>query len=297
MKKVLISGSTGYLGSYLKRKYEESGCIVKTIGRSNCDYICDFSEGKLDDEIASHLNLENFECFIHTAAQNENYCKVDDIPCYRVNVEGTKIALEYTRKSGINNFIYLSTFHVYGNPIGYIDEDVLPNPKNDYGLTHFLSEKIVEMYSSEFGINGLIVRPSNIYSDPSININRWSIVPNCFCKELIESNKITLKSSGLQKRNFVSIDSVSNDIINNQGRNGIIHSYGLDTRNILSIAKEVLKVANKSFGINGELIIDNKDSINAEKEFKYGSKYIKRDSEVNMGISIRNIIKHLIEHK
>ena len=57
------------------------------------------------------------------------------------------------------------------------------------------------------GIDFIILRPSNVYGNfESKTIDRWSLVPGCFCKDVKTNSKITLMTSGKQNRDFVSLD-------------------------------------------------------------------------------------------
>ena len=66
------------------------------------------------------------------------------------------------------------------------------------------------MYSRNGKVKCVSVRPSNVYGRIlSDAFNRWSLVPGCFCKEAHESGTITIKSSGLQMRNFINLQNLS----------------------------------------------------------------------------------------
>ena len=57
-----------------------------------------------------------------------------------INTVGTKNLLEALNLTNLKNFVYISTFHVYGLTEGDIDENTELNPKNDYALTHLFAE-------------------------------------------------------------------------------------------------------------------------------------------------------------
>ena len=100
--------------------------------------------------------------------------------------------------------VFFSTFQVYGTDLeGEIDENTPARCQNDYGLNHVFGEQYAEMYAREKGITGIVVRTSNVYGRFSTPfVDRWTLVPGCFCKEIKETGKIILKSSGKQTRNI-----------------------------------------------------------------------------------------------
>ena len=291
MKNILLSGSTGFLGGYLKKYYESLNYNVITIGRRNSDIKYDFANGILTSALVEKIKSEDIDLFIHAAASNELYCKPEDILCYRVNVEGVKCALEMCRRSCINGFVYISTCHIYGRLVGNITESIVPKPINDYGLSHLLAEQLVQMYSRNYDLETLIVRPSNIYSVPQTNINRWTLVPNCFCKDVFENKKLVINTSGKQMRNFVHIKSVADDILMFKNCNNVINSYGNEVLSIRDVAYKVLEVAKNKFGI--EAVLNIEEEMHETFDFAYTSNFFERKNEVAIDDVINDVFRYL----
>lgn len=212
----LISGASGYIGSKLIESLLIDSAQLGLIYRSqknnstssnlnNCEvYFADLSE-------TLTIKLKHqYDVFIHLAASND----IDSIDS-KVALTGTTLAtkycLEFCKASNINKFIYFSTFQALGKVDGFLSENTEPEPKNDYGITHLFAEEYVKMYNLTSDIDYTIIRPTNIYGAPlNVQIDRWSLVPNCFCKEAFEKQTITLLSSGNQQRDFLHL----NDLVN-----------------------------------------------------------------------------------
>lgn len=213
MKKILISGINGYIGSYLGNYLVKEGFHVDGIIRNkNKISKLDKSIKFYVSDVLDYENLiidENYDFFIHLAAANDIDSKNDKNAILSTTL-GTKKALILCKKYNIKNFIFFSTFQVYGTDIGFINEKSKIFCKNDYAITHYFAEKYVENISKLSNINYLILQPTNIYG-ASIDkeIKRDTLVPNCFCKDLILNSKITLLSSGKQYRNFLSLNELS----------------------------------------------------------------------------------------
>ena len=234
MNNILLVGATGFLGSLIRDYYLDKGCVVVTFGRSpDSDIITDFSDNINYKELMEY----SFDTIIHCAAINETKINDSINNTYRVNVTLTRLLLEIAIKCDVKNFIYLSTFHVYGKSTGYIDEITGINPLNDYGLTHFLSEQLIENLCNKNDINYLLVRPINIYGLPSPNsvFDRWSLVPFEFIKMAKNDNEIVLQSTGEQLRNFVSVSDVIKSF-NLLGQQNVVNAYGADTLSIYDFA-------------------------------------------------------------
>ncbi|MCM1989302.1 NAD-dependent epimerase/dehydratase family protein [Oceanirhabdus seepicola] len=219
---ILITGGFGYLGSYCAELFYREGVNVTLLGRRIPDYMKIWSEkfetilGDITDiNLIEKIKKRKFDCVVHFAAANENVCLNNSKQAITVNAFGTKNMLNICKEKGINKFIYISTFHVYGSQKNntVINEKCCPNPINDYGITHYFGELYCKQYSKYSNINCVVLRPSNFYTGPLFNeINRWSLVPNNFIKQIVDNKKIIINSSGKQIRNFISILDLYNAI-------------------------------------------------------------------------------------
>lgn len=213
--KYLITGASGYIGSYTTQYLLEKGFEVTAVSRHFPERLkLILSSATL---IEQDILTEGFfsiktsaDVCIHFATANDMTSR-EGLQGLELSVVGTKKMLEYCIQNNIKNFIYGSTFRVYGMDLeGLISENTPIKPENDYALFHLFAEQYIEMYCRKHSINCSILRFSNVYGVPiTKEINRWSLVPLCFCKEIYESNSITLQSSGIQMRNFVSLETIS----------------------------------------------------------------------------------------
>ncbi|MDF3125823.1 NAD(P)-dependent oxidoreductase [Rheinheimera sp. 1928-s] len=236
MKNLLLVGGSGFVGQALHRYYQQLGWKVYTLGRRQDD---DFAVSSIDSLI---LNIQ-IHRLILAAAVNETQIQQDLQLSYQVNVVLTRQVVELCRRSSIPELVYFSTFHVYGRSSGELDELSLVAPKNDYGLTHYLSERIVLDLASYGGYQPLILRPTNIYGLPPqlSDFYRWSLVPFEFVQSAVLKGKIEIRSSGQQLRNFVSVDDVvrATELV---GQVQVLNVFGLNTLSIVEFAQLVAKV-------------------------------------------------------
>lgn len=208
MKTVLITGSSGFLGQHFKNHYINSGWKVITIGRRKEDNIFwDASSKRTINKFDFNFTIDRI---IHCAAVNETMIQDSKETTYDVNVTLTRSLCDLAIDLDIKEFIYVSTFHVYGKYAGSISSNISCNPLNDYGLTHYLSEEILRNILRNTNVSVLCLRPTNIYGIP-LDIdafNRWSLVPFDFVKTAMKNKSIKLQTSGEQERNFVHIRNV-----------------------------------------------------------------------------------------
>lgn len=256
---ILISGASGYIGTKLVRAFIQAGVRPGLITRSSDAILAYFNPADIDVYTAditkplAFVLKQDYDLFIHLAAANDIDSR-DPRDALLTTTLGTRNCLDFCKLNEIHKFIYFSTFQVLGSNTGKLSEQVQPTPSNDYGVTHLFAEEYVRMFQRNHGIDYLILRPTNIFGAPvSIDVDRWSLVPNCFCKELMEQGSITLMSSGKQIRDFINL----NDLVDitllftskfNEFTNRTIHLSSGNNYSILEIAEVCMKVYTNRMG-------------------------------------------------
>lgn len=258
--KILVTGANGFIGSYLCNYLLENGHDVIGISRK---YYPDIKKklhkaqlieaDVLNDEF-SKLEIDA-DAIVHLASANDILSK-NTLKGIELSSIGTINTLRLAHNNGIEKFIFYSTLQVYGSELeGIYNEETQLKPENDYAMNHLFGEMYAEMFSRKTKIKIVVVRPSNIYgSFLSNDIDRWTLVPGCFCKEAIEKGTITLMSSGMQKRNFISLEQLSyaslKTLENSHKKFDILNLVSNDYRTISEAAFLVSKVLKEKFNIN-----------------------------------------------
>lgn len=251
--KILLTGATGYIGSYLTRylSKETSNNDIIPLCRKLPEYFNDWRNefGVIESDIThlSDLNEkipEQIDCIIHLASFNDiNSLKMPERALI-VNGFGTRNVLEIAKERGCKSFIYFSTLQVYGKELqGNFTVDSPIKCFDDYAFTHYVAEEYCRMFSSRYDLNVSVVRPSNVFGCPiHPKIDRWTLVPACLCLSAYNKTRIVLNSSGKQNRDFVSLDFVSRCIKHLTEENKIgFNVYNLTSEKLFSII-EVAKM-------------------------------------------------------
>lgn len=214
--KICITGANGFIGSYLANYLlQKSHDVIATSRQFHATTRSLLKNAELIE--LDVLNLEQLkeltissDILIHIATANDIISK-DNNKGIELSAIGTKNILDFALKNNISKCIVFSTLQVYGTDLmGEVSEESPLHFQNDYGINHLFAEMYAEMYSRQGKIQCVSVRPSNVYGRIlTDSFNRWSLVPGCFCKEAIESGNITIRSSGKQMRNFVSLENLS----------------------------------------------------------------------------------------
>ncbi len=280
MKKILITGGLGYVGgrvaNYLKEKEPHTHIFLTTRkkNRKLPQWTKKFSILEMDilDEssIANCLKEKDIDIIIHLAALNEIDSMRDPKMALEVNTKGTYRLLDLAYKTGIKNFIYFSTFHVYGNVLeSVITEETPTRPFHPYAITHRAAEDFVNYFKHYYGMKTLIFRLSNGYGYPmNKEVNRWTLVFNDLCKQAVTEGKILLKSSGKQYRDFVSLHDVARAVhhfifvVPDRWGDGLYNLGGNCPMSILEVTQKISDVYRTKYKkeIKIETVQDNNSS-------------------------------------
>lgn len=214
--KILITGGLGYLGGRLAEYLSQSNneVIVTTRGRRQGYKILkniNVFNIDWDNELSIKQACHGCDVVIHAAGMNAVSCETDPIKAIKFNGEVTAILAKKAVSCGVKNFIYFSTAHVYSeNLFGFFNESSDVANSHPYATSHKSGEDSVIRLVNSGEMNGVILRLSNAFGapiDPSIDC--WSLLVNDLCRQAIVFNKIKLKTSGLQYRNFIPIQNLN----------------------------------------------------------------------------------------
>jgi dTDP-4-dehydrorhamnose reductase len=135
---VLITGSSGALGSELKKKFPNA------ITPNHKEL--DITE---KNKVVEFFKKTNIGIVIHAAAITSiRKCEEEKELTWKTNVDGTKNLVEELMKTNPEGkFVYISTACVFDGNSGMYDESSIPNPENYYALTKLLGEQEVKRAS------------------------------------------------------------------------------------------------------------------------------------------------------
>jgi UDP-glucose 4-epimerase len=289
--KILVIGGNGYLGAnlcnYLAKSGNEVIAGIRTI-KKNKNLLQNRNNLAIHwDNIFSNIeSYIGFDIFIYAAGLNSSDSKIDPVLADEVNGEMPLNFIKLANRAGVKNFIYVSTAHVYSNNMsGKISETDSTTNKHKYAQSHLLGEENILSFSKLNKMHSLVVRLSNCYGAPqSINEQCWNLVMNELCYQAVSKKIIKLKTSGAQRRNFISMRETSlaiNFLIQNLGKsvNNEIFNIGSEWNpTIMDIAKLIKLRCYKLFNFSPKVItsfpIEEPEKLiySVDKLRKYGFK-------------------------
>lgn len=213
-KKVLVTGSSGFLGQHLCKKLVQLDAVVTGIDSVATDSgnqsmresysRCDIRD---DDQVKKILE-KGFDLIFHLAAiASPRTCKINFDLAYDVNVLGTKNIVSNSKDAG--RLVFMSSASVYGNPIELpIREDHPLNGSDPYSITKIMGEFICHNYVDNYDYNISIARNFNAFG---IGQPAEYIVPTLITQAL-KGGKIEIWNSN-PVRDLMYVDDTINGLL------------------------------------------------------------------------------------
>jgi nucleoside-diphosphate-sugar epimerase len=218
--KVLVTGSQGYIGTFLTKFLSSNGIQVSG---TDIGYYRDCNLVPVDDLIKTKnidirdIGIEEvlgFDAVIHLAAlSNDPVGELDERLTFDINYKSTINLALLAKKAGVKRFIFISTQSIYGisNTEDELDEYIsVKNPQTAYAKTKWLAEQELKtLENDDFDITYL--RPSTVFGwSPRL---RTDIVFNNLILNGLKYGKIEVHSDGTPWRPIIHINDLSRFIL------------------------------------------------------------------------------------
>ncbi len=252
MKKILVTGGSGYVGSRLCLYLANQGYEVTPVCYSKIpadeNWLSKMDNTIIgdvrDEKFLSELAKNNFDVLIHLVSLDHNQSNGVPSEVSSINITPIWSLLDIFSKQGLKKFLYFSTTQVYGSLQGEVVNELhKTKTQNAYGLTHHIGEVICEYYNRNSSVTCCVIRLSNSYGAPIFEENNcWWLVINDLCRMAFTQKEIVLQSDGTPLRDFIHGWDMC------RGVEAIIETfepyltYNLSSGSTLSIMEIALKV-------------------------------------------------------
>ena len=219
MKKILVTGGSGFIGSSITRFLVESGYTVRVLdnnsrGRisrlSDIENEFEFCVGDIRDENLVYKSLLDIDSVVHLAYINGTasfYSQPEEI--LDVGIRGMQNIINGIKNSSVSELYLASSSEVYQKPSVFPTPESVPlvvpdvfNPRYSYGLGKIVQE-FMAIHSTPNLSKKVIFRPHNVYGP---DMGTLHVVPELFLKIAdTGSNVVTLKGDGTQRRSMCEI--------------------------------------------------------------------------------------------
>jgi UDP-glucose 4-epimerase len=262
MKKVLVTGGAGFIGSHLAEGLAGRGWQVTILDdlstgkRENIAAVLKqdrvkFVEGSILDVPLLQKLTRNIDYVFHQAAIPSVSRSMDNpLASHEANVTGTLNVLVTARDTGVKKVIYASSCAVYGDttalPIG---EEISPSPQSPYAVTKLAGEYYCQVFEKAYGLATICLRYFNIYGPRQDPDGEYAAVIPRFLKRASEGKSPIIYGDGEQTRDFTFvIDTVEANILAAESQACGIFNIGT------GISSSVNKLANIILNITGSKV-------------------------------------------
>ncbi|MDA8792865.1 SDR family oxidoreductase [Bacteriovoracaceae bacterium] len=255
-KKVLITGSDGYIGAVMVPMFIESGyevvgldCMFYSEGNLSMEKLVDCPTIKKDvrDITEEDLAGEKFDAIVHLAGlSNDPLGKLNSELTYDINYKASVRLAKIAKKVGVKKFIFASSCSLYGQgKEKALTEESASNPQTAYGKSKIMTEEALsELADDDFC--PVYMRNATAFGfSPRM---RFDLVVNSLCGFAKVDGEIKILGDGTPWRPLVHIKDISgvaiklieteDDLIRNQSFNVGDNGENYQIKEIASLVQE-----------------------------------------------------------
>lgn len=165
MKRLLITGGSGFIGSHFHRCLDNERIVNLDQVEPSFPSTSIHAKGDVRDFESIDEALTQFPCdtILCLAAEHKDFGVARD-DYFRTNEYGTQMIVKAAEKHGIKRIIFYSSVAVYGDTSGLSTEETPINPASPYGASKWAGEVVLnEWAAADSSRSVLIIRPTVIY--------------------------------------------------------------------------------------------------------------------------------------
>lgn len=219
MKKILVTGGAGFIGSHVAEELVKRGYRVTALDDLSGGFTdnlvngVNFVQGSVCDiDLVNNLFEENkFDYVFHLAAYAaEGLSHFIKRFNYNNNLIGSINLINASINTGVKCFVFTSSIAVYGtSPELPMTEETIPQPEDSYGIAKLAVEQELKVCKAMFGLDYIIFRPHNVYGERQNIGDKYRNVVGIFMNQILQNKPMTIFGNGNQKRAFSYIGDIA----------------------------------------------------------------------------------------
>ncbi len=220
MKKVLITGGAGFIGSHTADLLMEEGVPVRVLDNLSSGHrhnlpiqhpLLDFIEGDITDSDTVKSAMDGVSHCLHLAAQVSVVASLED-PEFsaKQNIVGYINVLDAALSRGVGRLVYASSAAIYGEPPELpLKEDVTVKQLSPYGLEKQINEYYADLYRRLYKFSSLGMRFFNVFGPRQDPKSPYAGVIALFVDRITANQQVTVLGDGKQTRDFIYVRDVA----------------------------------------------------------------------------------------
>ena len=260
MRKILVTGGAGFIGSNLCEELVKKGNYVVCLdnfstGRiENIQGLLDNNRFKLIEGDIRNLDtclkaVNGVDVVFHEAALGSIPRSIDDpITTNAVNISGFLNMLVAAKNAKIDRFIFAASSSAYGdNETIPKVEDTIGKPLSPYALTKYVDELYAHVFSITYGLKYIGIRYFNVFGRRQDPNSAYAAVIPLFIKKLLKHEQPIINGDGSNSRDFTYIDNIIHinmlalEMLSPKAFNQIYNGAGGENTSVLELEQLITK--------------------------------------------------------
>lgn len=260
MRKILVTGGAGFIGSNLCEELVKKGNYVVCLdnfstGRiENIQGLLDNNRFKLIEGDIRNLDtclkaVNGVDVVFHEAALGSIPRSIDDpITTNAVNISGFLNMLVAAKNAKIDRFIFAASSSAYGdNETIPKVEDTIGKPLSPYALTKYVDELYAHVFSITYGLKYIGIRYFNVFGRRQDPNSAYAAVIPLFIKKILKHEQPIINGDGSNSRDFTDIDNIIHinmlalDTLSPKAFNQIYNGAGGENTSVLELEQLITK--------------------------------------------------------
>ena len=260
MRKILVTGGAGFIGSNLCEELVKKGNDVVCLdnfstGRiENIQGLLDNNRFKLIEGDIRNLDtclkaVNGVDVVFHEAALGSIPRSIDDpITTNAVNISGFLNMLVAAKNAKIDRFIFAASSSAYGdNETIPKVEDTIGKPLSPYALTKYVDELYAHVFSITYGLKYIGIRYFNVFGRRQDPNSAYAAVIPLFIKKILKHEQPIINGDGSNSRDFTYIDNIIHinmlalETLSPKAFNQIYNGAGGENTSVLELEQLITK--------------------------------------------------------
>ena len=262
MRKILVTGGAGFIGSNLCEELVKRGHHVVCLDNFSTGHIENI-QGLLDNNSDRFELIEGdiryldtcqkaingVEIIFHEAALGSIPRSINDpITTNAVNVSGFLNMLVAAKNANVDRFIFAASSSTYGdNETIPKVEDNIGKPLSPYALTKYVDELYAHVFSITYGLKYIGIRYFNVFGRRQDPNSAYAAVIPLFIKKLLKHEQPIINGDGSNSRDFTYIDNIIHinmlalETLSPIAFNQIYNGAGGENTSVLELEQQITK--------------------------------------------------------